>query len=776
VAKEVLVVPHNHFDPTWRRAFDRTAEYNGVRVRSYAEVEERVIRRWFELAPRGYTFCEGQTAIWRKFRERNPDAEGRLREELGAGRLVVMLAGETVQDTNMPTAEGLVRNFLVATPFYREFVGEDHPGLRLAWLEDAFGNSPNYPQVLTGVGAEVACSTSYRPCPEDVWVGLDGTKILCYDNIEKPGTGNVEKHPPCTECRGAGCGVCDGTGMRFTPGFSEEALSEAVRKAADAEGDFGVVWVGYEETLPDPMVADVVDELAGERGEGCRIRFANPTDIYERMKPRLEGALAARGDEPTVDLNPAMPGCYVSRIRNKQLVRAISYKLVAAEAALANQSWRRGEPSPEPEELAHGWRLVALNQFHDAITGTHIDSANSELMDMLAEAESAAHRFLPAPTVLIGPAYEAVQGDEQTKKLGEFDLKFDRTGILSLTSGGKDVFGELPCGRLRRPFRIAELALEDDFGDAWGTRMPPFCGPRDAISRVQLGDYNEFVETAPHGIRWSGTYRGGDPRVKKLAWAVTVSPSADGRRLDFKTRVDWDTHSKRLRVIVPVASQEDSATWEVPFGFIDRRFEPEKLDYSHWHANSMDFPALHWVRRSVDADSGVALLNKGLPCHRWMPGSDDASGSLDVSLLRSPEAAFCSVEPRHYEFWDIDGHRDTGRHEFDYSLMPYYAGLGAGDLTRIGYEYNLPAPVAPPFGVEGNVVVTAWKPAEDGSGWVLRVQEAGGEGTAVALAFEEERTVTETDLLERPKAEPVQKTKRFAAKLHKHGIMTLHVR
>ncbi len=41
--------------------------------------------------------------------------------------------------------------------------------------------------------------------------------------------------------------------------------------------------------------------------------------------------------------------------------------------------------------------------------------------------------------------------------------------------------------------------------------------------------------------------------------------------------------------------------------------------------------------------------------------------------------------------------------------------------------------------------------------------------------FKEERTVTVTDLLERPKAEPAR-TKRFAAALHKHGIMTLHVR
>ncbi len=322
MAKEILVVPHNHFDPTWRRAFSRTAEYNGVRVRSYAELEEHVVNRWLELAPRGYTFSEGQAAVWRKYIERNVDGIKRLHEEARAGRLAVMLAGETVQDSNLPTAEGLVRNFLVAMPLYRELVGEDHPGLKLAWLEDAFGNSPNYPQVLKGVGAEVACATSYRTCPGEVWVGIDGTKIACCDHVKSFSTGSSEKHPPCPECRGAGCEDCDGTGMCFVGGFREEEVRGALEKALahvlhGKEGDYAVVGISTEELLPDPKVADIVEEFAREHEGECRIRFANPTDVYELVKKDLQAAVASCGDDPTPELNPAMPGCYVSRIRTK---------------------------------------------------------------------------------------------------------------------------------------------------------------------------------------------------------------------------------------------------------------------------------------------------------------------------------------------------------------------------------------------------------------------------------------------------------------------------
>jgi hypothetical protein len=55
-----VIAGHNHFDPTWRRCFDRPAIYNGVTVRGYADLEELVMKAWLGLAGRGYTMSEGQ--------------------------------------------------------------------------------------------------------------------------------------------------------------------------------------------------------------------------------------------------------------------------------------------------------------------------------------------------------------------------------------------------------------------------------------------------------------------------------------------------------------------------------------------------------------------------------------------------------------------------------------------------------------------------------------------------------------------------------------------
>lgn len=776
MVKEILLIQHNHFDPTWRRCFDRPAVFRGVTVRSYAEVEARCIEAWLKLAPRGYTFSEGQAVVLRTYLARRPRRAAVLRRMARTGRLNVMLAGETVQDTVLSTAEGLVRNFLTAAPFYAELVGPRHAAQKIAWLEDAFGNSPNYPQVLRGVGADAAARLSYRACPEPVWVGIDGTKIACMDHYPAAFAGSWAKHPPCPECRGTGCASCGRTGMVFVDGFDMAAVREQLAAGLEKHADrpWMALKIGSEEVLPDRRVADFLDEWNREHPRGPRMRWANYDEIYRRQRPELERALRARDDRPSADLNPAMPGCMVTRIRCKQRSRAVAYHLTAAESALACVAWEAGRPARPPEDLAEAWRRVAFSQFHDAITGTHIDSANRELMAMLDEAERIARRHLPLRRPRAPGRLKPLGGPGPfSLRLGLLDVTFDRRGILSVLSEGRDVFGEgaAPFNNLRRRYRIAELVLEPDFGDAWGTRISPAIGGNASgdFSLVFLGDYHTRVEASPSAVRWTGVYSGGDWKVKRLAWTVTAAPSADGRRLDFVTAVDWDTGSRRIRVLVPVRSQEATATYEVPFGHIDRTFDTSQMDYSQWNANQLEFPTLHWVRKAVDSQSGVALLNKGLPCNRWMPGR------LDLSLVRSPEWAFCIVEPCSYEFWDTDGQRDAGRHLFEYSLLPYYDGLGLGELTRIGYEYNRPAPVAPPFAVEGDIVVTAWKLAESGKGWVLRLQEAGGKGTIARLDFGSTRSVAVTNLLEVPQGRPVR-TRCYDAPIRPHGILTLLIR
>lgn len=118
--KTVIVMPHNHFDPSWRRCFDRKAKLGDTQVASYAEIEKQIIDRWLAY---DQPFTEGQAALLRKYVEKRPENKAALSAMAKARKLACPLTGETVQDTNLPAPEGLVRNFLCALPFYRELAG-----------------------------------------------------------------------------------------------------------------------------------------------------------------------------------------------------------------------------------------------------------------------------------------------------------------------------------------------------------------------------------------------------------------------------------------------------------------------------------------------------------------------------------------------------------------------------------------------------------------------------------------------------------------------------
>lgn len=771
MAKEILLINHNHFDPIWRRCFDRPAHHAGVTVRSYADVEELVIDRFLDLADCGYTFSDGQMAIWRKYLERNPERKGELRALAARGQLEMNLAGETVQDSNLPAAEGLIRNFLVALPLHRDLAGDEHIGMKMAWLEDAFGNSPNYPQVLRGVGAEVCCNLSYRGLPEDIWVGIDGAPIPCYDGHPWLHMGAYEKHAPCPACDGAlgDCEQCGGNGLDLCAGYDLEAVRKALETAAAREEEVIAVVLQTEELLPDPRLHGLLSELNASHAGRCRFRFANPSDIYLSRKPHLERALAERDESPSVDLNPAMPGCYVSRIRTKQRTRSVAYRLLAAEARLATETWHAETPTAPPRALAQAWQKVAFNQFHDAITGTHIDSAYRELMEMLDEADATAGTIIGAPVAPALPAgFRAVGKEGGVLDLGPYRIRYDLEGILGIERDRIDCFGRrVRHHPLQRHPRIAELVLENDTGDAWGQRIAPFTSLFSDMHQILLGRYHYSVKQAPDGLRWHGKYSGGDPMVKTLDWTVTLGLDENGL-LCFTTAVNWDTHSRRLRVLVPVDADDDTATWEVPFGHVQRRFDPEQLDYGQWSGNHMEFPALHWVHKEIDEAKGVALFNKGLPCNRWVPGR------FDLSLLCAPEFGFCMNEPANYEFWDTDGQRDSGEHRFEYALLPHTAPLGFDELTKLGYAYNEANRFDLPFVVDGGVVVTAWKPSEDGKSWILRVQEAAGCDSTCILRFDTPCAVSRCNLVE--EAAGSEETKDVHKwTLHRHEIATFRI-
>ena len=222
-----------------------------------------------------------------------------------------------------------------------------------------------------------------------------------------------------------------------------------------------------------------------------------------------------------------------------------------------------------------------------------------------------------------------------------------------------------------------------------------------------------------------------------------ITITAGSPRVDVSMTADWHEKHILLKVAVPSSAHNEKATFEIPYGSIERpttRNTPaEKAKF--------EVPALHWADIS-DATHGVSLLND---CKY---GYDAKGNVLRLSLLRSPE-------------WP-DPHADEGLHEFTYSLYPHGGSWRDALTVRRGYELNYPLLVRQIEKHEGelkdelsflqiesdNVVLTAAKKAEKEDALILRFYEWAGKEADVRLHLPVRATlVSETDLMERPTAD-----------------------
>jgi len=211
-------------------------------------------------------------------------------------------------------------------------------------------------------------------------------------------------------------------------------------------------------------------------------------------------------------------------------------------------------------------------------------------------------------------------------------------------------------------------------------------------------------------------------------------------RVDVHMTADWHEKHILLKVAVPSSAHNDKATFEIPYGSIERpttRNTPAEK-------GKFEVPALQWADLS-DATHGVSLLND---CKY---GYDAKGNVLRLSLLRSPE-------------WP-DPHADEGQHEFTYSLYPHGGNWRDALTVRQGYELNYPLLTRQIAKHEGNlkdefsflgveqdnVVVTAIKKAEKEDAVILRFYEWAGKESDVKLNLPAGADdASETDLMERP--------------------------
>jgi alpha-mannosidase len=196
-------------------------------------------------------------------------------------------------------------------------------------------------------------------------------------------------------------------------------------------------------------------------------------------------------------------------------------------------------------------------------------------------------------------------------------------------------------------------------------------------------------------------------------------------RIDFQTHVSWNEAHKLLKVGFPIDVVTDKATYEIPFGALER---PTHRNTS-WEQAQYEVCG-HRFADVSERGYGVSLLND---CKY---GYDIQGSTIRLSLLRAPK-------------WP-DATADLGEHDFTYSLYPHRGDWREAHTVRRAAELNhelytfaasstqgqLP-PTGSFIGFSGeHVVLDTIKPSEDGQGTVLRFYESSGGREQVQLKWQ----------------------------------------
>jgi alpha-mannosidase len=299
------------------------------------------------------------------------------------------------------------------------------------------------------------------------------------------------------------------------------------------------------------------------------------------------------------------------------------------------------------------------------------------------------------------------------------------TSLLSLPSNTESLAPNA-CGNQLQTFKDTPKQY-----DAWnidpGTldHMTPIANV-DSVALLTDGPLNTTVRVTR---TWQSSH---------FVQDISLDAGADTVVID--NNIDWHETHVLLKAAFPLAATAPKATYEIPFGSIERTTTRN----NSWEKAKFEVPAMQWADLG-DEHQGLSILNDS------KYGYDAEGNTLRITLLRSPT-------------WP-DPDADRGPQHFVYSLYPH-AGTWKQALTvRRGYELNDPLKAEQVFSHTGslpaehswaavenpNVTLTAIKKAEDSDALIFRMYEWAGTATEVKLHIPPGATsATETNMMEKP--------------------------
>ncbi|ODQ68031.1 hypothetical protein NADFUDRAFT_19326 [Nadsonia fulvescens var. elongata DSM 6958] len=717
VRDKVIAIGNCHIDTAWLWPYAETRRKIG---RSWASQLD-LIKRYPE-----YRFVASQAQQFKWLAQDYPDLFDRIKQEAKNGSFIPIGGSWVECDTNMPTGEALVRQFLLGQRFFLHHFGKK---CRTFWLPDTFGYSAQIPQLCRGADLDrfLTQKLSWNninnfPNTTFNWVSPDGTQVLTHMPPDNTYTapahlGDVarslrtHKNLDITQTGLLVYGHGDGGG-----GPTDEMLEKLrrCRGLSDTVGELPRVKLGS-------SVDDFFDSIECSTDHGKNLVTWNGELYFEFHR-----------------------GTYTSQSDTKKGNRLAEIMMHDLEFITTLASIQGAADYIYPKrEIDDLWEDVCLNQFHDVLPGSSIEMVYEDVkkiyMHAMKTGEKLARDALKALDIsvdLIGNNSEIVAintmpwGRSEVVKVPTSNFKTivasETFVCLQTTQSGLAKIQKfeafrgktMPCAtveevedgvfvmqnsRIRATIiggtvtslidkqtdrEIIASSLNDDgietrgnqfvlFDDqplnwqAWDTEVFSLNKrkniPDGKVRITHNGPLKAAVEVE-HKISDKSTI------INTISLNAYIPPNEDDRQselnipdvsyLEFACEVDWHEECKFLKVEFPVDITCEYGTYESQFGLVRR---PTHYNTS-WDVAKFEVCTHKWSDLS-EYNYGVSILNDckyGFSIH---------GNVMRLSLLRSPKAP--------------DANADMGTHSFRYAILPHKGQLNA-DVVRAAYNFNHP--------------------------------------------------------------------------------------
>lgn len=749
-------VASTHIDVAWLWRFKDTIRKSGRSALN----QLRLMDRYDE-----FEFSLSQPSVYNYIKEVYPDIFEQIRKRVKEDKWRLVGPMWVESDLNISGAESLIREFLYGHQFFKKEFGKTSD---VCWIPDSFGFPASLPQIFTKCGMKSFYTTKVRwqnanqfPYNAFVWEGIDGSNLYatvpitrdCYNNAIDSENISI---------------VSDNLQQK-------ETWDHVLMSYGYGDGGGGVT---------DEMLKNY--RLFKKAPGMPEVNITKAEDYFKELHKKRDNLPVWKG-ELCVETHQGTYTTIADVKRNNRYIE-MAFRRLDLLTVLANL---KGKDAGYSETVKH-WKNLLLCQFHDVLPGSSIDTVYDDAEKIYNELFAFAdkkEKELVADTLLsnsedkitvyntnsfIGSAYINVnkkfEGSALTDGTNTVNVITDADGncifyvkdlegfsartyykATPINSENKltatETDGKIKIETPHFTFDICKDGTLDNFYDK---RIDRFVGDKlNNIITFKDGPENEDAwnidkeyKSRPVDMKWENEIKLIHINDERITVRVTkkhnntvltqdIIAYSNIARVDFKSHIDWQEKYKILQVSFPVDVTATQASYEIAYGIVKR----------NTHSNT---PAEKWkheyaAHRFTDLSDdvyGVSILND---CKY---GHNVIDNDMIMTLLRNTD------NPSRF--------RDTGEHDFAYSIYPHIGGLSAGRVVQEGYLFNSPFIV---FEGECNekpiislsnegLIVDCIKPAEDGNGYIVRMYEPYGIPGKTRLIVTAGLKITEVSPLE----------------------------